>query len=130
MIPQKIHENQKEMVSTDMYLKSIYEFENYHNMKAKPVNITKLLGISKSSVSEMIKKLEDEKYLKYESYCDISLTKKGLKRAKTVSKKYTIIKQFLIKTLDIKPDKASIEACILEHAFSNSSVKKIKEFLG
>ncbi|MBT3720960.1 metal-dependent transcriptional regulator [archaeon] len=126
MIQQKIHGNQKKLISTDMYLKTIYEYEKDHNLKSKPVHLSKILNISKSSVSEMITKLEDEKYLSYKSYGKITLTKKGIKRAKSVSKKFGIIKKFLIEKLGVKPNKADIEACNLEHAFSNSTVKKLQ----
>ena len=84
----RLHKNQKERISTDMYLKSILEYELDNGKKSKPIEIVKSLNLTKGSVSEMIKKLEEENYIKYESYGEINLTEKGLKRAKNVKKKY------------------------------------------
>ena len=96
----RLHKNQKERISTDMYLKSILEYELDNGKKSKPIEIVKSLNLTKGSVSEMIKKLEEENYIKYESYGEINLTEKGLKRAKNVKKKYVVIKKFLDEVLN------------------------------
>ncbi|MBT3465152.1 metal-dependent transcriptional regulator [archaeon] len=125
----RLHKNQKERISTDMYLKSILEYELDNGKKSKPIEIVKSLNLTKGSVSEMIKKLEEENYIKYESYGEINLTEKGLKRAKNVKKKYVVIKKFLDEVLKFDTSKSHIEACNLEHAFSDESITKLNTLL-
>jgi len=74
----------------------------------------------------MVKKLADEKFIE-EDTTTLSLTQKGEKFAIIVLQKYTIIKEFLEKTL--KLENAHDEACNLEHAFSLEAVQKLDLFL-
>ena len=71
----------------------------------------------------------EENYIKYESYGEINLTEKGLKRAKNVKKKYVVIKKFLDEVLKFDTSKSHIEACNLEHAFSDESITKLNTLL-
>ncbi|MEM2131535.1 MAG: metal-dependent transcriptional regulator [Candidatus Woesearchaeota archaeon] len=120
----KLHVIQKNKISKEMYLKTIYLFFEKKKL-VKAIDLANELKIKKSSVSEMLKKLFDEKLITIEQKHHIKLTKKGEKEAKNVLRKYLIIKEFLIKILKIKPEKAELEACELEHAFSDESIAKL-----
>lgn len=146
----KLHLSEKNKISTEMYLKTIYllneKFNNNLNQKnkinkkydksfnrahkfVKAIDLARELNINKSSVSEMIKKLVKEGYLKIEKKHNLVLTNKGKKIAKNVLRKYDIIKNFLIYFLKIKPEKAKIEACNLEHGFSDETIVKLNILL-
>ncbi|MEM4398160.1 MAG: metal-dependent transcriptional regulator [Candidatus Woesearchaeota archaeon] len=124
MISNKLHNTQKNKISKEMYLKTIFNFLEQKRL-VKAIDLANELKIKKSSVSEMLKKLLDENLIQIEEKHYIKLTKKGEKEAKNVLRKYVIIKEFLIKILKIKPEKAEIEACELEHAFSDESIAKL-----
>ena len=113
-----------------MYLKTIFLFKQDNERNPKPVDLVRELGLSKSSVSEMLKKLDSEGLLKYESYSNVVFTAKGLKYAQKVLYKYLVIEKFLIKVLKIDKKKAFDEACDLEHGFSDESVKKLEKLVG
>ena len=129
MPAKKLHGKQKHRISTEMYLKTIFLLKEEKNDDPRPVDIVNGLGLSKGSVSEMIKKLNEENLIEYESYGKIKLTEKGLEKAKNVVRKYLVIKEFLKDVLKITESKIHDEACNLEHAFSDESIAKLNILL-
>jgi len=129
MCAQKLHRKQKNKISTEMYLKTIFLLKEEKNKDPRPIDVVKKLDLSKGSVSEMLKKLAEEGLIKYKSYSIIKLTKKGLKRAKNVIGRYLVIKKFLSDILKINPEKVHDEACELEHGFSDESIDKLDSFM-
>ncbi len=121
----RLHGSQKDKISTEMYLKTIFLFQESKKEDPRPVDIVNELELSKGSVSEMMKKLAEEGLIKYESYGKIKLTKKGLESAKNVVRKYLVIKKFLLDILKIDAAKVHDEACNLEHGFSDESIAKL-----
>lgn len=124
--PKKLHGKQKNKISTEMYLKTIFLLKEEKKEALRPVDIVKELNLSKGSVSEMLKKLSGEGLIEYESYRRIELTKKGSEKAKNVVRKYSTIKRFLLGVLKINPEKVHDEACNLEHAFSDESIARLQ----
>jgi DtxR family transcriptional regulator, Mn-dependent transcriptional regulator len=123
--PTKLHGHQKNKISKEMYLKTIFLFKEEFGKDPKSVDIGKELHLSKGSVSEQLKKLAEEGVISYESYKPITLTEVGLQHAKNVVRKYLTIKQFLTEFLNIDTNKAHEEACNLEHGFSDESIAKL-----
>ena len=60
MHPRRLHGKQKNKISTEMYLKSIFLLREEKKEDPRPVDIVKDLDLSKGSVSEMLKKLSEE----------------------------------------------------------------------
>jgi DtxR family Mn-dependent transcriptional regulator len=121
----KLHGIEKDKISTEMYLKTIFLLLEEKNNDLRPVDIVNELSLSKGSVSEMMVKLSSEGLIDYESYGKIKLTVKGLEKAKNVVRKYLMIKKFLLEILKLSPDKVHDEACSLEHSFSDESIAKL-----
>ena len=109
------------------YLRAIYHLqeEQDNTVGVSSVDIHKYLHISKSSVSEMIRKLTADKLINSELYGKITLTKKGFSHAKDITRKHRIIEVFLTEILKIKLEKVHEEAHRLEHAFSDESIESI-----
>lgn len=128
-LAEKLHSDQKHRISTEMYLKTIYELKTQKNSDPRPVDIVNCLEVSKGSVSEMLKKLSDEGFIKYKSYGVVELTNKGLNKAKNILEKYRIIRKFLSNMLKVNENKVHDEACNLEHAFSDESVLKLEKLI-
>lgn len=108
---------------------NIYESQGEESYGIRSVDIASALKISKPSVSAMIKKLTEKGYLKSKPYSDIFFTPKGLKEAKRITQKHRIIEVFLKKTLKYNVDLIHKEAHMLEHAFSEESIKRLDNFL-
>lgn len=116
------------------YLRTIYFiYENKKN-KSEGINssdIAKELEITKPTVSRIVKKLSEEKYITFERYSKIHFTKKGLREARKIMYKHRVIEVFLTKSLGYEDTKKiHNEAHDLEHSFSEESVKRIDKLLG
>ena len=113
------------------YLRAIYHFQEEQDNKSgvNSIDIADYLDISKSSVSEMLRKLIKEGLIKPLSYRKVKFTKKGLAQSIEVTKKHRIIEVFLSNILKIKSKNIHKEAHRLEHAFSNESLHSIKRLI-
>ncbi len=114
--------------SIEEYLEAIYRLIEKKE-KITTTNISKLLKVSPPSVTEMLQRLDKEGYLKYESYGDISLTKRGRDIGKTVVRRHRIIEGFL-ERLGLQMHRIHDEACRLEHAISDDVEKAIDKDIG
>lgn len=113
------------MGTKEDYLRVIYELlkENPDKEKGvKSIDISKILKISKASVSEMIKKLAKENLIITKPYSNISLTAKGRKIAEKITDKHEIIEKFIDK---LNHKNSHEEAHKLEHVFSDELINKI-----
>jgi len=109
------------------YLRIIYEFEEGKGVRS--IDIAKELGISKPSVSEMLRKLAGENLVKIQPYSKIFLTGKGKRKAEKLFDRHFIIKQFVEKVLGHNEEKALEESHKLEHALSEESIEIISELM-
>ena len=125
----KVHTEHRDKMTGEMYLKAIYYLSQEYQHPPRAIELEKYLGIAKATTSEMLNKLCGEGYLEYKSYRPILLTKKGLYKAQQISRKYKVIRDFLIKVLHVDSKKAVQEACELEHGFTDSTVKKLELYL-
>ena len=60
------HDEHRSSISTEMYLKTIYLLREKNDQDPRPVDLVNELNLSKGTVSDMIKKLKEEDYIKYE----------------------------------------------------------------
>ena len=76
------------------YLEAIWNLKDEKGyVKAK--DIADKLEVTRPSVSEMIKKLSEKKYIIYEKYGGIIFTGKGKKLAQEIKKRHTLLTEFL-----------------------------------
>ena len=117
--------------SREDYLRAIYHLqEEQDNTKGcNSIDISNYLQISKSSVSEMLRKLTDEDLINSELYGKVKLTNKGKKIAIEMTRKHRIIEVFLKEILKIKGKKIHEEAHLLEHAFSDESIEALSNLI-
>mgnify|MGYP000874763307 FL=1 len=108
------------------YLKGIYSLKEKNNYSNK--NLAIYLNISPASVSEMIKKLSNENYLKVNGK-DLELTEKGSELAKDIIRKHRVWEVFLVDKLGYDKSEIHDEAEILEHVTSEKLLKKLEKFL-
>lgn len=115
--------------SQEDYLRAIYSFWEQHDGVIRSVDIAGYLNISKASVSQMLKKLSQQKYIKIKPYSYVLFTAKGLVLAKKLMYKHRIIEVFLNEILDISKKKVHEEANRLEHGFSDETIRKLAKFI-
>lgn len=110
--------------SGENYLEAILMVkEKKDNVHA--IDIVNELKFSKPSVSIMLKKLKEEKYINIDSKGDITLTESGLDVASKIYERHKLLTSLLIK-IGVSPEVAEDDACKIEHDLSNETFEAIK----
>ncbi|WP_044412952.1 metal-dependent transcriptional regulator [Thiomicrospira microaerophila] len=114
------------------YLKCIYKLEDpqVQNKGVHTSAIASRLGVAQASVSNMIKKLSDQDFVKYEPYYGVSLTDSGRQVALQMIRRHRVIEQYLVERLNYSWDEVDEEAEVLEHAVSDKLVNAMWLALG
>ncbi|RAP47555.1 MAG: DtxR family iron (metal) dependent repressor [Methanosphaera sp. rholeuAM6] len=110
------------------YLETIYKKSLTDNM-AKTTEISKDLGIAPGSVTQMLKKLEEEGFVDYYQYKGVKLTDKGYKIARSIVRKHRLLESFLYNTLGIDIEDLHEQACAMEHSLSDEAERKLCQLL-
>jgi DtxR family transcriptional regulator, Mn-dependent transcriptional regulator len=111
------------------YLKAIYRLAEMGD----PVATNALgawLGVSASSASSMLKKLDDLGLIIYVPYHGVRLSEAGRRAALGVVRRHRLLETFLAETLGLSWDKVHDEAETLEHALSPELCEVIAAKLG
>ncbi|MBQ6261792.1 MAG: metal-dependent transcriptional regulator [Firmicutes bacterium] len=113
--------------SREDYLETILSLIK-KNGACRATDIADSLGYSKASVSIALKKLEDSGLVIRDDW-RILLTDKGREIASGTLEKHNFFKSLFI-SCGIDPDTAEKEACLVEHAVSESSFQALRARLG
>lgn len=116
-------------VSTEDFIKSIYQLKFDFAKKASSSNLAEVLAISNAAVTDMAKKLSQRGLIDYQKYKEIVLTSKGKKLALLIIRRHRLWETFLSKVLDLTPREIHKEAENLEHQSSDYLISKIDEYL-
>ena len=90
------------------------------------IDIVNELGFSKPSVSIMLKKLKDEKYITIDDNQHIHLLPEGLKIAEKILERHEILTDILI-YLGVNPKVSEDDACKIEHDLSDETFDAIRK---
>lgn len=114
--------------SVEDYLKAVYDLSK-NGTPVSTNEISQKLDVSPASVTEMLKKLSEEGYVKYSPYHGSTLTDKGLQEAQKVTRKHRLLEKFLSDVLHIGKDKVHTQACQMEHTLSDEAEESLCRFL-
>jgi Mn-dependent DtxR family transcriptional regulator len=92
---------------------------------ARAVDIALSLGISQASVTNMVKRLDAEGFVKHERYRGLILTEEGRAIARAVADRHRILTEFL-RLLGISEPEVQRDVEGLEHHLSASSLGAIE----
>ena len=109
------------------YLELIYDLQKEKKI-VHTSDIANALKIKPASVTEIFQKLSAEKYLNYEKYSGVIITKKGEKIAERTKKKHKTLSEFLL-ILGIDKKIAEKDACEIEHVLHPSTLDMIIKFV-
>jgi Mn-dependent DtxR family transcriptional regulator len=110
--------------SKENYLKILLELSE--DPKIRSSDVARVLGVTKASVSRMMRVLREEGYICMERYGAVTLTDKGLRQAAAVKSRFTLLRQFFTQILDVDETTAETDACRIEHIISDASMEKIR----
>lgn len=118
----------KVSTSHEDYLEAIVMLGGDTDHPIRSTDLAKKLQVSKASVNKAVGHLEEQRLVTKPRYGDITLTEDGLKYAQSIYSRHTYLYSFLTKELGIDPETAEKEACLMEHAISDSSFNKWKQY--
>jgi DtxR family Mn-dependent transcriptional regulator len=97
--------------------------------RVRVTDIASRLGFSKPSVLTALRLLEEKSLVEHERYGSVELTQKGRKLAAKIRERHFLIKEFLLKKLDVGEETAEKDACKMEHVLSEETFEKLKSFM-
>lgn len=111
------------------YLRTIYKLQQ-HDGDVTTSRLASAMSVSSASASDMLKKLAQDKLVRYRPYYGASLTEYGLSIALSVTRKHRLWEMFLVETLGFSWDEVHAIADKLEHYTPELLEKRIDEKLG
>jgi DtxR family Mn-dependent transcriptional regulator len=117
-------------LTEENYLKAILAISLNADGKVSTNSIANEIGTSAASVSDMLKKLQDKKLIKYEKYKGVELSKSGEKKAINILRKHRLWETFLVNKLAFGWGEVHDVAEQLEHIKSEELVDRLDAFLG
>src|SRR5213596_3908490 len=124
--------------SVDEYLETIYFLafpigEYRPQASGSPTlasRVAEMLGVSRASAGEMLKRLEAEGLVERGEHKEAILTAKGRARAEKVVRKHRIIERLLTDFMGYTAAKAHVHADALGDTFTDDMVERIQARLG
>ena len=95
---------------------------------ATTLDISRYMNVSAPSVTKMLQRLDEGKYLEYEKYHGINLTPKGIQLAETIRQKHGILLEFF-EILGIGHETANQDIEGIEHHLNPKTIKQLRKFI-
>ena len=111
------------------YLKAIHRLGGSEAM-VSPVEIAARLGVRASSVTGMLKRLDEAGWISYEPGHGAQLTAQGIAEARRVIRRHRLVELFLTRVLGLDWSEVDAEAEALEHAISPRLEQALAAHLG
>ncbi len=109
------------------YLKVIYELSKNKGY-VRSIEISEALNVKPASVTDMLKKLQDKGYIKYEKYRGIVISAAGERIAKKIVHRWDVIRQFF-EIFGVNEENAESIANKVEHYIDDDSFERIEKFV-
>jgi DtxR family Mn-dependent transcriptional regulator len=123
--------------SVDDYLETIYflafpigEYRPATGSTAIAARVAEMLGVSRASAGEMLKRLESEGLVERGNQREAILTPTGTDRAEKVVRKHRIIERFLTDFMGYTAAESHVHADELGDTFTDEMIERINERLG
>ncbi len=107
------------------YLETIYELsEEQGAPQVRVTDIARRMGVTRPSVVGMVKHLEEHGTVTHTYYGGILLTDDGENIARDVLNRHRVLRRFLEEVLGLDAQIAEEDACRMEHALSQETIKR------
>ena len=113
--------------SEEDYLEVIAELVELKGY-ATTLDISRFMNVSPPSVTKMLQKLDEKKYLEYEKYHGINLTDIGKQVADTIRRKHSTLLEFF-EILNVGKGIANQDTEGLEHHLNDKTIKQLRKFI-
>jgi len=116
-------------LAEENYLKAIYHLSDGGSKAVLTNEIADAMKTKAASVTDMIKKLSSKRFILYEKYYGVKVTKQGKSEALMLIRKHRLWETFLVQKLGFSWDEVHEIAEQLEHIQSPLLVQRLDEFL-
>jgi DtxR family Mn-dependent transcriptional regulator len=123
--------------SVDEYLETIYflafpigEYRPSTGTTAIASRVAEMLGVSRASAGEMLKRLEADGLVERGEQKEAILTAEGAERAKRVVRKHRLIERFLTDFMGYTAAESHVHADELGDTFTDDMIERINDRLG
>jgi DtxR family Mn-dependent transcriptional regulator len=123
--------------SVDEYLETIYflafpigEYRPATGSQAIAARVAEMLGVSRASAGEMLKRLEADGLVERGEQREAILTPEGVERAKRVVRKHRIIERFLTDFMGYTASESHVQADEMGDTFTDDMIERMNERLG
>ena len=113
--------------SEEDYLEVIAELVELKGY-ATTLDISRFMNVSPPSVTKMLQKLDEKKYLEYEKYHGINLTHIGKQVADTIRRKHNTLLEFF-EILNVGKGIANQDTEGLEHHLNDKTIRQLRKFI-
>lgn len=117
----------KILESSENYLEAVLMLKEEKGA-VRSIDIVRLLGFSKPSVSRAMALLRENGYVTVDRDGFIHLTESGLEVASRIYERHRLLSKWLM-ALGVSPDVASEDACRVEHDISDETFEKLKAYI-
>jgi len=114
-------------ISEEDYLEVIAELVELKGY-ATTLDISRFMNVSPPSVTKMLQKLDEKKYLEYEKYHGINLTDIGRQVADTIRRKHSTLLEFF-EILNVGRGIANQDTEGLEHHLNDKTIRQLRKFI-
>ena len=119
----------KKTIEKENYLKALYKLEE-KNLDITVTALSDYFKVSKSTVSNMLKKLVVMGLVNTKPYKPIVLTKLGKTKAIEIISKHRLIELYLVNKMNFKLDEVHEIAEEIEHIENSEFFNRMREILG
>ncbi|QWT17705.1 metal-dependent transcriptional regulator [Collinsella sp. zg1085] len=118
-------------MANEDYLECIVriEIEDGETDGVRSVDIATRLNVSKASVNKAVTALKAQGMVEQSHYGKVVLTDEGRSLGRKVWRRHRLLRTFLMKELDVAYERADAEACLMEHALSEDTMKRWLAYL-
>ena len=113
--------------SRENYLEGIFVLQQ-ETGHVRSIDLARHLNLSRASVSNAVKKMEEEGYVVMEKDGELRLTEKGAYIGQMIDERHKTLKDLLM-YVGVGEDLAEYDACRMEHAISKETFKILKDYL-
>ena len=95
---------------------------------ATALDISRFMNASPPSVTKMLQKLDEKKYLEYEKYHGINLTNMGKQVADSIRRRHSTLLEFF-EILNVGKEIANRDTEGLEHHLNPKTIRQLKKYI-
>ena len=108
----------------------IGEYRPASGSSAIAARVAEMLGVSRASAGEMLKRLEADGLVERGAHKEAILTPTGVQRAERVVRKHRIIERFLTDFMGYTASESHVQADLMGDTFTDEMIERINERLG